>query len=125
MADIIYSDLSYKLVGILYRIHSELGSRYQEKYYQRAFELALQKEKIEYKKELKVDLNFDNQKIGNYFLDFLVDNKIVVEFKTVDRLSGQDIKQVLAYLKSTGIKLGILVNFRNKSLIYKRIINIK
>jgi len=64
---IIYPELSYKIVGILFKMHSELGSRYQEKYYQRAIALTFDQEKINYQQELKVDLKYNNKTIGKYF----------------------------------------------------------
>lgn len=124
MVELIYPELSYKIIGILYKIHTELGQKYQEKYYQRAVEIALKNEKIPFVREIRVDLKFSDQKIGSYFLDFLICDKIVLELKTVDRISKNDIIQVSAYLKSTGKKLGILANFRTHKLSYKRILNL-
>lgn len=70
-----------------------------------------------------MDLKFKEKIIGKYILDFLVKNKIIVELKTVDRFNQVDFKQVLAYFKAKNLKLGLLVNFRTKSLTYKRILN--
>ncbi len=120
---IIYPELSYKLIGILYKIHTELGSRYQEKYYQRATEIELKKEKIKFKKEIPVNLKYCNRVIGKYFLDFLIENKIILELKTVSSFHYDDFKQVSAYLKATNLRLGILVNFRSSKLIFKRVLN--
>lgn len=125
MSEIVQKELSYKIVGILFSVHSQLGNRYQEKYYQRAIEEALLQEKLQYKKELAVDLLFHNKKIGKYFLDFLIENKIILEVKTVPRLQPKDFQQVLAYLVAHNIELGILANFRTDMLSYKRILNSK
>jgi len=119
---IIYPELSYKLVGILFQIHRDLGFEYQEKYYQRAVALALDKERIKYQKELKIDLKYEDKIIGKYFLDFLIENKVILELKT-HPFNQRDIRQVLAYLKANNLKLGLLVNFRSKSLTFKRILN--
>lgn len=110
-------------MGVLFKVHSELGSQYQERYYQRAVALGFDEEKLQYQREIKVDLSFGGQTIGKYILDFLVENKIIVELKTVDYFSQADFKQILAYLKAKNLKLGILANFRTKSLSYKRILN--
>ena len=123
MNKIIYPELSYKIVGILYKVHGELGNRYQEKYYQRAVEIAFKKEKLSYQKEIAVNLEYDSENIGKYFLDFLICDKIVLELKTVNRFRREDIRQVLAYLKAAKKKLGILANFKKDSLEYKRILN--
>jgi len=120
---VLFPELSYKIVKVLFDMHNELGGRYQEKYYQRAVALAFDKKSIKYKKELAVDLKFQGETIGRYLLDFLIDDKIIVELKTVVRFCHDDIRQVLGYLKANNLKLGILVNFRGEELIYKRIIN--
>lgn len=121
--DLVYPELSYKLVGILFKVHRELGGKYQEKYYQRAVERLLQEEGLPYKRELQVDLKFKGAKIGKYFLDFVVDNKIVLELKATPFLHPEDFRQVLGYLKAHKLKLGILANFRGPKLVYKRILN--
>jgi len=120
---VIYQKLSYKIVGVLFKVHGELGGRYQEKYYQRAIEEELKKSNIRYKKEISVDLKYNNKKIGKYILDFLIENRIILEIKTVPKLHPEDFRQVLAYLKAKNIKLGILANFRGSKLVFKRILN--
>ncbi len=120
---VIYPELSYKIVGVLFKVHNELGNRYQEKYYQRAIEIEFNKQGLKYKKEISVNLNYENENIGRYFLDFLIENKIILEIKAKDRLELEDYRQVSRYLKATDLKLGLLVNFRNKSLSCKRILN--
>ena len=120
---VIYPELSYKIVGILYNVHTELGGKYQEKYYQRAVEKALLSEKIPFEKELMVDLSFKGEKIGKYFLDFLIEKKIVLELKATPFFHPDDFRQVLAYLKAKSLKLGILANFCGRKLVYKRILN--
>src|SRR4030042_4169142 len=120
---LIYPQLSYKLVGLLFEVHKELGGKYQEKYYQRAVEKILQEKGLAYQKEVQVDLRFKEAKIGKYFLDFVIDGKIVLELKASPILHPDDFHQVLAYLKAHNLKLGILANFRGPKLVYKSILN--
>lgn len=122
---IVQKELSYKIVGILFEVHKELGNRYQEKYYQRAIEQALKLSNLKYDKEISVDLMFKGKKIGKYFLDFLIEDAIILEVKAVPILLPKDFKQVLAYLVANNKELGILANFRSESLVYKRILNSK
>lgn len=82
MARIVQKELSYKIVGILFKVHSELGSHHREKYYQRAVAKGLQKEGLRYRKEIPVELNFEGESVGKYFIDFVVENKIVLELRT-------------------------------------------
>lgn len=120
---LIYPDLSYKIVGILFKVHNELGNKYQEKYYQRAIEVELKNQNIKYSKEIPVDLEYEKEKIGKYFLDFLIDDKVILEIKAIPRLRPRDFKQVLAYLKSMNLKLGIIANFRPEKLTFHRVLN--
>ncbi len=120
----IYPELSYQLIGILFEVHKRLGNRYQEKYYQRAVKAMLKKLGLKFKEQLPVNIVFDGKVIGKYFLDFLIENKIILELKTVPILRQQDYKQVKAYLKATRLELGIIANFSSKSLEFKRVLNI-
>lgn len=122
-SQILYKELSYKLMSLVFSVHNQLGSNLQEKQYQKAIEQLLKEEHIPFKKELPATLTFHNSSIGHYFLDFLIDNSIVLELKTKPILEASDIRQVLTYLKTTGLSLGILVNFRTKRVTYRRIIN--
>ncbi|EKE14379.1 MAG: hypothetical protein ACD_12C00541G0001 [uncultured bacterium] len=123
MARLFYPDLSYQLVGILFRIYNELGGGYQEKLYQRAIRLELMKQKIKFREQEKIALKFDGSAIGKYYIDFVIDNKIVLEIKVTPHFYKRDIKQVIGYLNSTGLKLGILAAFTKDGVKFKRIIN--
>jgi GxxExxY protein len=120
---LIYPELSYILMGILFEVHNKLGTKYQEKHYQRAIEIKLKELKIPYQKELGVDINFENEKIGKLFIDFLIDNKIVLEIKKTPVITKDHIKQVLRYLNALNLKLGIIANFQHKKLDYVRVLN--
>ncbi len=123
MADLVYPELSYELVGILFEVHNRLGGGFEEKYYQRAIEKLLVKQGIPFNKELKADISFEETNIGRYFLDFLIDGKIVLELKAIPKILPIHFRQVRSYLKVKKLKLGILANFRGDRLIYKRILN--
>ena len=120
---IIYKELSYKIMGILFKIHRKLGNSYQEKYYQRAIEVELKKGNISYKREVPVKLDYGDENIGKYFLDFVIDSKIALEVKTVPFLRQEFLNQVLAYLDAASLKLGIIANFRTNRLTYRRLVN--
>ncbi len=123
MSSVVYKDLSYQLVGIIFEIHNKLGGIYEEKIYQRAIEEKLKDAGLTYKRELKADLYLDNIKIGNYFLDFLIEDKIVLELKTVPKFLPEYYRQIKSYIKMNNYKLGLLVNFRGSKVQVKRILN--
>lgn len=122
MANLVYKELSFKIVGILLKVYNELGGGYQEKYYQRAIALELTKNGLNFKEQIKIDISYNGKNIGKYYLDFVIENRIVLEIKIVPCFYARDVKQVLAYLKATGLSLGILAAFTKGELKFKRIL---
>lgn len=114
---VLHPELSYIITGILFAVHNELGQYAREKQYGDLIEVKLKEAKILYKRELSIANS------GN-ILDFVVDNKIVLELKSARILTKEDYRQTQNYLQQTNIKLGILVNFRPKYLKPVRIIRI-
>ena len=123
MSDLIYKELSYKIMGVLFKVQNKLGTKYQEKYYQRAIETELKQQKIKFEKEKLIRLSYEGESIGRYFVDFVIEDKIALETKTLEFFRKNDFKQVLSYLNTLNLKLAILVNFQTPRISYKRIIN--
>lgn len=123
MAIVLYKELSYEIVGALFDAYNTLGANYHERYCQRAVEQFLIKRHITFIKEYQVDIFIEDKFIGKHFLDFLIENVVVLEIKKGNGYNMSDMKQVLMYLKTTGLKLGILGYFGSEGVIYKRIIN--
>ncbi|MDP3697182.1 MAG: GxxExxY protein [Candidatus Taylorbacteria bacterium] len=123
--DLIYPELSYQIVGILFEIYKQLGSGYQEKYYQKAIAIELKRCGLKYKEQVSTPFSYKGEKIGNYFLDFLIEDKIILEIKKDKSFSQKNIEQTLGYLKASNLQLGILSNFTKEGLKFKRILNIK
>lgn len=121
---VIYKDLSYAIVGILYEVDNELGTGLQEKYYQRAIEKALTKKNIPFKSQVPYEITIRGESIGRYFLDFLIDDKIVLEIKKGRHFSKSNIEQVKGYLHVTQKKLAILANFTPEGVRSMRILNL-
>lgn len=113
----LYKDLSYQLVGILIEVHKELGSYAREKQYCDLFQRKIKEKNVPCKREVRIGDS------GN-ILDFIIDDKIDLEFKAVPILTQEHYNQLKRYLYQTGHTLGILVNFREKRIQPKRILNI-
>ena len=122
--ELVYPELSYKLVGISYDVFNELGPGHKEVYYQNALAKELQKLNIPFKEQVYFPITFKGAQVGKYFLDFLVDDKIILELKAGDRFSRKNIEQTYSYLKISNLKLGILINFTGGEVKFKRILNI-
>lgn len=120
--NIIYKDLSYKIVELALEVHNELGCGFLEKVYENALMILLEKEGIPAKQQAPADVCFQGKVVGQYFADILVDNKIILELKTVDTIANVHKAQVLNYLRATGIKLGLILNFAKPRFEYKRLV---
>jgi len=121
--DLIYPELSYEIIGSLFEVYNQLGSGHYEDYYQKALAVEFKKRSILFKEEVYVPLIFKEEKIGKRYLDFLIENKVILEIKKGDRFSRRHIEQIKNYLKIKRLKLGIIANFGSKELKFKRIIN--
>lgn len=83
---VIYPEMSFKIIGLAFNVFNDIGYGMNEKYYQRALTILLEKENIPFQKEKLVKLNYQARPVGNYFLDFVVADKIVVELKIRSKL---------------------------------------
>lgn len=118
----IYEDLTSKIIGAGIKVHKVLGSAYEEKIYQRALYIEFQKSGIKSVREMEVDIKYDGVSIGKKRLDFVVENKIVIELKKADEINKVHIAQVASYLEALGLKLGLILNFGLSKLQIKRVI---
>lgn len=122
-SDFPQKELTQKIIGACLKIHNLLGTRYQEKHYQRVLEIELRDNlKLPYIKEKEIDLEFEGKKFGKYYIDFVVDGKVVLEVKRIKTLTQLDMIQLLRYLNSMQIKVGLLINFGAEKLEVKRVI---
>ncbi|MBI2195581.1 MAG: GxxExxY protein [Candidatus Levybacteria bacterium] len=123
MNNIVLPKLSYKVMGALFKVQNELGSSLLEKYYQRAIEEELKTQELSFKREVPVALQYQGKSIGRYFIDFLVEDLIILEVKAQQHYSPKFFKQALSYLVETNKPLAIIVNFKGTNLRFKRIVN--
>ncbi|HEX9649355.1 MAG TPA: GxxExxY protein [Cyclobacteriaceae bacterium] len=106
------NEISYKIRGAIFKVFNELGPGLLESAYEAALMYELQKEGLSVKSQVPIPLVYDNIKLEIGFrIDLLVENKVVVEIKSVENLAEVHHKQVITYLKLSGKKLGLLVNF--------------
>jgi len=121
--DLLYPELSFKINGVLFEVSKQLGGGHQERYYQKAVKLGLNKAKLSSQEQVYVPLKFDNQVVGKYFLDFLIEDKIVIEIKRGEFVSAKIIEQIKQYLEALNLKLGLVVCFTHGGAIIKRVVN--
>ena len=120
--EILHKDLSYKIVGLAMRVHSKLGYGFLEKVYENALMVLFRREGIEAKQQAPITVYFEEEVVGNYYADILVEDKVILEIKSVENIIDAHIAQTLNYLKATGLRLAIILNFSKEKLKYKRIV---
>jgi GxxExxY protein len=126
MDDIIYNEECYKIVGILFGVHKNLGKGFSEIVYKDAIEYEFQLNNIPYEREKVFSVAYKNTILKHkFYADFVVYDKIILEIKTTDCFNNSHYNQCLNYLKISGNKLALLANFNLISLEYKRIIDSK
>lgn len=120
-----HKELSYDVVGVLFEVYNELGYGFKEAYYQKAIKQCFDERHMPYKEQAPFQLSFHGKVVGRFYLDFIVDDKIVLEIKKGNYFSKKNIEQVKEYLKITNMGLAILANFTPTGVKIKRIVNIK
>ena len=116
MTKLIYKDLTYKIIGAAMEVHNVLGPGYLEAVYQKAMADEFDLRKIDYEEQVNLQVDYKGNIIGEYRADYLVDEKVVVEIKAIKRISEIQEAQLINYLKGTGYKIGLLINFGAMSL---------
>jgi GxxExxY protein len=121
-----YSDITEKIIGCSMNVHNKLGNGFQEVIYQRALGIELDKANLKFAREVEMPIFYDDQHIGTRRVDFIVEDKISVELKALTKLENVHLAQALNYLEAFKLEIGLLINFGNTKLEFKRLIkNIK
>lgn len=121
MKDEIKDDLTYKIIGAAMKIHNTLGNGFQEVIYQRCLAIELEKQGIQFDRELEMPIYYEDIAVGTRRADFVVENCVLVELKAVIRLEDVHLAQGLNYLQAYRIEKGLLINFGSNSLEVKRL----
>ena len=119
---ILYKDLSYKIVGLAMEVHSKLGYGFLEKVYENAMMVLFRREGIHAKQQAPITVYFDGEVVGDYYADILVEDKIILELKAIEKITDVHRAQTLNYLKATGLRLAILINFGRQRLEHERFV---
>ena len=123
--DIVYPDLSYKIIGCSFDVFNSIGGGHKEIVYQKAMSIALKETGLNYTEQLYYPVKYNDIVIGKIFFDFCVEEKIVVELNSAGRFTKANYDQVLNYLNVSNLKLALLISFGNEEVRCKRVINFK
>jgi GxxExxY protein len=119
-----YKDITEKIIGASFDVHSFLGNGFQEVIYQRALAWEMSQRNLEFQREIEQDIYYKDlpKPIGTRRADFVVEGKVLVELKAVIQLEDVHLAQALNYLKAYKLGVGLLINFGSKSLTFKRLV---
>jgi GxxExxY protein len=123
MTKLLFKDEVYSIIGATMDVHNEFGVGFLEPVYQEALEIELKSRSIPFTAQQMIPIQYKNRILKKtYLADFVAFNKIIVEIKAIDHLSGREEAQLLNYLKASGMELGLLINFGAKKLEWKRMV---
>jgi GxxExxY protein len=120
--ELVYKELTESIIGAAIEVHKSLGPGYLESIYEEAFAVELSYQGIPFEKQKTFEIRHRGQSVGTHRMDFIVHNSVVVELKSVDSFDGTHFAQVKSYLTASGLKLGLLLNFKKSTLVIKRFI---
>ena len=123
VADLLYSDITGKIIGAAMEVHKTLGPGFLESVYDEALAYEFELQKIKFDRQKPIDVAYKGRIAKHFICDFLIENKIILEIKAIKKITDIDKAQVINYLKATGLKVGLLINFGSSSLEYKRFMN--
>jgi GxxExxY protein len=115
------SDLTGKIIGCAMEVHRQLGNGFQEVIYQRALAIEMHLQGLDYSREHEMQIFYKGTEIGTRRVDFFVEGQIMVELKAVVQLEDVHLAQAINYLEAYGLNIGLLINFGNISLQFKRV----
>ncbi len=123
MSQMKYEEITERILATAFDVSNELGCGFLESVYEKSLLIALRQNGLVAESQVSIDVEFRGQIVGHFVADIIVENKVLIELKTVDRLISKHIAQVLNYLKATGVEVGLLINFGNSKLEYRRLNN--
>ena len=118
-----HEQLTHKSIGCAMKVHSTLGSGFQEVIYQRALDIEMNKQGLSFAREMEMTIFYEGIDIGTRRVDFFVEDKIMVELKAVVALNEAHLAQAINYLEAYQLPIGLLINFGSKSMEHKRVYN--
>jgi GxxExxY protein len=121
MTTYLHSELTSAVINAFYSVHSELGFGFLEKVYENALAIALRERGFHVVQQAPIPVWFHRQKVGEYYADIIVDEKVILELKAAESLVPEHEKQLLNYLKATEIQVGLLLNFGRQPEVRRKI----
>jgi GxxExxY protein len=119
-----YEELTHKIIGCAMKVHSTLGNGFQEVIYQRALAIEMEKQGLNFQREMEMSIFYEGIDIGTRRVDFFVQDFVMVELKALIKLEEVHLAQAMNYCQAYNLPIGLLINFGSKSLEFKRVYNV-
>ena len=116
------NELTYQINGAIFEVNKVLGAGFLEKIYENALMVELQDRGLKAANQVPISVKYKNKEVGEYFADIIVEDQVILEIKAVESLQKNHEAQILNYLKATGYKIGLLVNFTHPKAVIKRFV---
>jgi GxxExxY protein len=116
-----HSELTGRIIGCAMEVHRILGNGFQEVIYQRALEIEMKQRGLSFRREQEMRIFYKGAEIGSRRVDFFVEDTVMVEIKALSQLEDVHLAQAINYLEAYGVEVGLLLNFGNRSLQFKRV----
>lgn len=119
----LHQDITKKIIRCFYNVYNNLGFGFLEKVYENALFYELKKANLSCFSQYPIDVYYEDLKVGNYFADIIVENKVIIELKAEAAICPQHEAQLVNYLKATDIEVGLLLNFGQEPKVVRKIFN--
>ena len=122
MAELLEKDLVFRIIGCAIVVHNEIGHGFREKTYEKGLCVEFKYQGLHHSNQLKFPVVYRGKVVDEYIPDLVVENKVVVEIKTVESITDEHRGQLLNYLRISGIKVGLIINFKHSKMQWERLV---
>ena len=120
--EILYKELSDLIIKVAIDVQRELGAGFLERVYENAMAIRFKETGIHYEQQKKIEVHYHRQLVGEFYADLVIDDKIIIELKAVEKLLNNHFAQLLNYLKASKYEIGYVINFGERPLQFKRLV---
>ena len=122
MAELLEKDLVYRIIGCAMTVHNTLGHGLREKTYENALCVEFRHQGIEYSQQIRYSVYYRNELVDEFVPDLVVEKRVIVDTKTVETIIDDHRGTMINYLKISGLKVGVIINFKNRKLEWERLV---
>ena len=122
MSELLEKDLVFRIIGCAMTVHNELGHGLREKTYENSLVIEFKQQGIEYNKQTRFPVYYRNELVDEFIPDLVVEKRVIVDTKTVEKIIDEHRGTILNYLRITGLKVGVIINYKHRKLEWERLV---